>query len=46
MTVYDADGNVIETIDPRGNATTYDYDALNRQVSDDRSYGPDDDHAL
>ena len=26
-------GNVIETIDPLGNATIYNYDALNRQVS-------------
>jgi YD repeat-containing protein len=31
-TVYDAAGNVINTIDPLGNTTTYVYDADNRQT--------------
>ena len=32
-TVYDADDNVVSSIDPLGFATGYDYDALNRRVS-------------
>ena len=32
-TVYDADSNVVTSIDPFGFATAYGYDALNRRVS-------------
>ena len=32
-TVYDADDNVIATIDPLDHTTSYAYDALNREVT-------------
>ena len=37
---------MIETIDPRGNATTYTYDALNRQISVTDPLGRIDDDGL
>jgi RHS repeat-associated protein len=38
-TVYDADGNITETIDALGRITTYSYDALNRQTGETEAVG-------
>ncbi|HEX3673457.1 MAG TPA: hypothetical protein VHU87_04225, partial [Rhizomicrobium sp.] len=36
--IYDATGNLLETVDPRGNATVYTYDAMNRLISSKSYY--------
>jgi RHS repeat-associated protein len=38
-TVYDAAGNVVKTVNARGNPTTYSYDALDRQVTEQTPAG-------
>jgi RHS repeat-associated protein len=45
-TSYDGLGNAVETIHPRGNATRYSYDRLNRMVKRDEPATDNDDRAL
>ncbi|MEJ3746357.1 RHS repeat-associated core domain-containing protein [Actinomycetes bacterium KLBMP 9797] len=43
---YDGLGNVVEIIDPRGNATRYTYDRLGRVVTKDQPAATNDDRAV
>jgi RHS repeat-associated protein len=38
-TIYDANGNVLSTIDPNGNVTSYAYDANGNQIEEIDAYG-------